>query len=97
MQDTGFLFISDEHFSYKLTTFFLLLLCQAAARSLIAVCHQIGPNLTALQVLPKLKELFGELAFSQEASASSASFGGRVKDCKKKTDEVSIDSRMDLV
>ncbi|XP_017218771.1 protein GFS12 isoform X1 [Daucus carota subsp. sativus] len=70
---------------------------QAAARSLIAVCHQIGPNLTALQVLPKLKDLFSELAFSQEASASSASSGGRVKDCKKKTDEVPIDSRMDLV
>ncbi|XP_074383078.1 protein GFS12 isoform X2 [Apium graveolens] len=72
-------------------------LLQAAARSLIAICHQIGPNLTALQVLPKLKELFSELAFSQEASASSASFGERVKGCKKKKDEVSIDSRMDLV
>ncbi|WOH07454.1 hypothetical protein DCAR_0726884 [Daucus carota subsp. sativus] len=70
---------------------------QAAARSLLAVCHQIGPTLTALQVLPKLKDLFSELAFSQEASASFASSGGRVKDCKKKTDEVPIDSHMDLV
>ncbi|KAL7154403.1 hypothetical protein ABFS83_03G000400 [Erythranthe nasuta] len=39
---------------------------QCAAKSLIRVCLQIGPDLTALHVLPKLNELFDELAFSQK-------------------------------
>lgn len=69
---------------------------QVAATSLIAVCQQIGADLTALHVLPKLKELFNELAFSQE-TLSSGSFGGRLKVGKTKMDEVQIDSRMDLV
>ncbi|KAL8120402.1 hypothetical protein AgCh_017547 [Apium graveolens] len=37
---------------------------EAAWRSSIAVFHQIGPSLKALQVLPELKELFSQLAFS---------------------------------
>lgn len=69
---------------------------QVVATSLIAVCQQIGPDLTALHVLPKLKELFNELAFSQE-TPSSGSFGGNLKVGKTKMDEFQIESRMDLV
>ncbi|KAE9455044.1 hypothetical protein C3L33_13054, partial [Rhododendron williamsianum] len=44
---------------------------EVAATSLIAICERIGPDLTALHVLPKLKELFDELAFSQETRIAS--------------------------
>jgi WD repeat-containing protein 81 len=58
----------------------------------------MGPDLTALHVLPQLKELFDELAFSQEALTGSGSFGQNLKISKSKVDgEVQIGSRMDLV
>ncbi|KAL7197331.1 hypothetical protein ACSBR2_019971 [Camellia fascicularis] len=50
-----------------------------AATSLIAICERIGPDLTALHVLPKLKELFDELAFSQETSITSGSLERSLK------------------
>ncbi|KAF5947180.1 hypothetical protein HYC85_013137 [Camellia sinensis] len=49
------------------------------ATSLIAICDRIGPNLTALHVLPKLKEPFDELAFSQETSITSGSLKRSLK------------------
>ncbi|XP_059632013.1 protein GFS12 isoform X2 [Cornus florida] len=71
---------------------------QVAATSLIAVCQQIGPNLTALHVLPKLKDLFDELAFSQETADISGSLSRSLKVSKPKSDEEDhIESRMDLV
>ncbi|GAY35570.1 hypothetical protein CUMW_017090 [Citrus unshiu] len=71
---------------------------QVAASTLMAICQRIGPDLTALHVLPHLKELFDELAFSQECSDESGSLGGSLKVPKPKVDgESQIESRMDLV
>lgn len=71
---------------------------QAAAATLITVCQQIGPDLTALHVVPQLKELFDELAFSQESSSVPASLGKSYKISKDRSDkEAQIESRMDLV
>ncbi|KDP27993.1 hypothetical protein JCGZ_19073 [Jatropha curcas] len=71
---------------------------QVAATTLMAVCQRIGPELTALHVLPQLKELFDELAFSQEAANGSSSFGRNSRISKSKVDgEARIGSRMDLV
>ncbi|THG19988.1 hypothetical protein TEA_001816 [Camellia sinensis var. sinensis] len=71
---------------------------QVAATSLIAICERIGPDLTALHVLPKLKELFDELAFSQETSITSGSLERSFKVTKRKVDEEDpIESHMDLV
>ncbi|XP_031256379.1 protein GFS12 [Pistacia vera] len=71
---------------------------QVAATSLMTICQRIGPELTALHVLPRLKELFDELAFSQETANSSGSLGRSLKIPKTKVDgESQIESRMDLV
>ncbi|XP_021595628.1 protein GFS12 isoform X2 [Manihot esculenta] len=71
---------------------------QVAAMTLMAVCQRIGPELTALHVLPQLKELFDELAFSQETGNVSGSFGRNLRISKAKVDgEAQIESRMDLV
>ncbi|KAL3829307.1 hypothetical protein ACJIZ3_018109 [Penstemon smallii] len=70
---------------------------QITAKSLIRVCQQIGPDLTALHVLPKLKELFDELAFSQEKNSYSVLFSGSVRGPGVKVgEEDSTGSRMDL-
>lgn len=54
--------------------------------------------MTELHVLPHLKELFDELAFSQENSDESGSLGRSLKVPKPKVDgESKIESRMDLV
>lgn len=76
-----------------------ILLCfQAAAATLITVCQQIGPDLTALHVVPQLKELFDDLVFSQESSGVSDSLGKIYKISKLRPDkEAQIESRMDLV
>ncbi|XP_024023375.1 protein GFS12 isoform X2 [Morus notabilis] len=69
---------------------------QVAATTLMSICQQIGPELTALHILPQLKELFDELAFSQETSSSSS--GRSLKVSKQKNEgEAQIESRMDLV
>lgn len=72
---------------------------QVAATTLMAVCQRIGPDLTALHVLPQLKELFDELAFSREISQGPAPLVRRnSKVSKPKIDgEAQIESRMDLV
>ncbi|XP_030496842.2 protein GFS12 isoform X1 [Cannabis sativa] len=68
---------------------------QVAATTLVSICQQIGPELTALHILPQLKELFDELAFSQETISSLAR---NFKLSKQKIEgEAQIDSRMDLV
>ncbi|XP_030468894.1 protein GFS12 [Syzygium oleosum] len=72
---------------------------QVAASTLLAVCQQIGPDLTAAHVLPQLKELFDELAFSQDtASRVSGSVGRSSKPSRAKIDgQAHIGSRTDLV
>lgn len=76
----------------------MLLYFQAAAATLITVCQQIGPDLTALHVVPHLKELFDELAFSQELSSLPASIGKNYDISNTKSDkETQIESRVDLV
>ncbi|XP_019171266.1 PREDICTED: protein GFS12 isoform X1 [Ipomoea nil] len=52
---------------------------QVTSRSLIAICQQIGPDLTTLHVLPTLKELFDDLAFSQEKTNRSEIQGGKLR------------------
>ncbi|XP_021756984.1 protein GFS12-like isoform X2 [Chenopodium quinoa] len=70
---------------------------QAAAATLITICQQIGPDLTALHIIPQLKELFDELAFSRESSSSPLSLGKSYKISKHSSDkEAEIESRMDL-
>ncbi|VFQ76966.1 unnamed protein product [Cuscuta campestris] len=52
---------------------------EVTSRSLIAVCQQIGPDLTALHVLPTLKVLFDDIAFSEEKINNFESDGGKLK------------------
>lgn len=71
--------------------------CQVAATTLMAVCQRIGPDLTAAHVLPQLRELFDELAFSQEIGVGSAPLARSLKVSKPKIQgEAQIESRMDL-
>lgn len=54
--------------------------------------------MTALHILPKLKELFDELAFSQEVSKGSTTVGRNLKTTKLKIGgDLQIESRMDLM
>ncbi|XP_050372767.1 protein GFS12 isoform X2 [Argentina anserina] len=68
---------------------------QVAATTLMAICQRIGPDLTSLHVLPQLKELFDNLAFSPETANASTSPGRKSKILKLKDGAV-IESRMDL-
>nr|XP_016503877.1 PREDICTED: protein GFS12-like isoform X2 [Nicotiana tabacum] len=70
---------------------------EGAARNLLALCQQIGSDLTALHVLPKLRKLFDELAFSQEKAGHSSIQGGIRGPSTKGEDENKITSRLDLV
>ncbi|KAL9139902.1 hypothetical protein ABFS82_14G001000 [Erythranthe guttata] len=71
---------------------------QCAAKSLIRVCLQIGPDLSALHVLPKLNELFDELAFSQKKNTCSVNLVGNMGVSRMKVgEEDCIGSRMELV
>ncbi|KAK6913623.1 BEACH domain [Dillenia turbinata] len=71
---------------------------QVAATSLISVCQRIGADSTALHVLPQLKELFDELAFSQETVNGSGPLGRRLRVAKQRVnEEPQIETRMDLV
>ncbi|XP_049397674.1 protein GFS12 isoform X2 [Solanum stenotomum] len=71
---------------------------EGAARNLLALCQQIGSDLTALRVLPKLRQLFDELAFSQEKAGHSSIKGGSLRGPNTKgEDENKITSRLDLV
>lgn len=76
----------------------MIAISQVAANKLITACEQIGPDLTELYVLPRLKDLFDELAFSQDNTSTSALLGGILKGNGIKADEeYSIKSRVDLV
>ncbi|XXG84663.1 hypothetical protein AAC387_Pa10g2131 [Persea americana] len=71
---------------------------QVAATTLISICQRIGPDCTVLHVMPQLKELFDELAFSQDITTDNGSFGRNLKVSKSKMDELApFESRMDLV
>ncbi|KAL5564623.1 hypothetical protein UlMin_027787 [Ulmus minor] len=71
---------------------------QVAASTLMSLCQRIGPELTALHILPQLNELFDDLAFSQETAHGSSSFGRSLNASKPKNDgEGHIRNRMDLV
>ncbi|KAK9080055.1 hypothetical protein SSX86_001730 [Deinandra increscens subsp. villosa] len=65
---------------------------QVGATSLVAVSQQIGPELTTLYVMPKLKELFEKLAFSEESRS-----GPSWKVLKNKVENEQMENRMDLV
>ncbi|CAN4104654.1 unnamed protein product [Withania somnifera] len=70
---------------------------EGAARSLLALCPQIGSDLTALHVLPKLRQLFDEFSFSQEKAGHSSIRGGSIRGPNTKgEDENKITSRLDL-
>ncbi|KAJ1423857.1 WD40/YVTN repeat-like-containing domain superfamily [Sesbania bispinosa] len=71
---------------------------QVAATNLFGICQRIGADLTALHILPKLRELFDELAFSQDISKGSTTVGRNLKVTKLKVGgDLQIESRMDLV
>lgn len=71
---------------------------QIAASTLFGICQRIGADLTALHIVPKLKELFDELAFSQEVSKGSTTLGKNLKASKIKFGgDLHIESRVDLV
>ncbi|KAH7517721.1 hypothetical protein FEM48_Zijuj09G0094300 [Ziziphus jujuba var. spinosa] len=71
---------------------------QAAATTLLAICQRIGPELTALHVLPQLKELFDELAFSQETTYGSSPSSNSSRVSKPKNDgKAVIERRIELV
>lgn len=71
---------------------------EGAARNLLTLCQQIGSDLTASHVLPKLKQLFDELAFSQEKAGLSSIKEGSLRGPNSKgEDENKITSRLDLV
>ncbi|GFP81243.1 pentatricopeptide repeat-containing protein at3g06430 chloroplastic [Phtheirospermum japonicum] len=74
-----------------------ILVLQNAAKSLVRVCQQIGPDSTALHVLPKLKELFYELAFSQKENNYSVDLVGNLVGLRTNVREDDCaGSRMDL-
>lgn len=73
-------------------------LLEVAANTLFGICQRIGADLTALHILPKLKELFDELAFSQEIAKGSTAVGRNSKVTKLKIGgDFQIENRMDLV
>ncbi|RZC89224.1 hypothetical protein C5167_030919 [Papaver somniferum] len=73
-------------------------LVRIAATTLIDICQRIGTELTTSHILPQLKELFDELAFSQGTVVGSSSQFRTLKVSKSKLDEnVQMQSRMDLV
>ncbi|KAK4800385.1 hypothetical protein SAY86_020872 [Trapa natans] len=87
------------HVIILMQTTFEVSVLQAAASLLLALCQRIGPDLTALHILPQLRGLFDELAFSQEtACGSGGSLGRNLKISKHKMNESpNIENRMDLV
>lgn len=81
-----------------LSQYYMPSVCQVAATTLFGICQRIGADLTALRILPKLIELFDELAFSQEISKGSTNVGRNLKVANLKIGgDMQIESRMDLV
>ncbi|XP_047323104.1 protein GFS12 [Impatiens glandulifera] len=85
------------HLMALMQTNFGIQVLQVAATSLVAICERVGPDLTALHVLPRLKGLFDELAFSQEITSASDSSGRSIRGSMQKVDVEKITSRIDLV
>ncbi|CAH2072430.1 unnamed protein product [Thlaspi arvense] len=71
---------------------------QFAATSLMSICQRIGQELTALHVLPQLKELFDEFAFSEKSTDASDSLSWKIRTAEQNFHpESPIKSRMILV
>ncbi|KAG9153049.1 hypothetical protein Leryth_012307 [Lithospermum erythrorhizon] len=71
---------------------------QVAATNLAAICERIGPDLTALHIVPKLKKFFNEFAFSQEENSVSGTHDRSVRSSRLTVDEENyIKIRRDLV
>lgn len=71
---------------------------QFAATSLMSICQRIGQELTALHVLPQLKELFDEFAFSEKSTDASESLNWKIRTMDQNFhSESPIKSHMDLV
>uniref|UniRef100_A0A7N0UW20 BEACH domain-containing protein n=1 Tax=Kalanchoe fedtschenkoi TaxID=63787 RepID=A0A7N0UW20_KALFE len=75
-----------------------IVVLQVAGTSLINLCYRIGSDLTALHVMPKLKELFDQLAFPQGVAGATTSNGRNVNVSKPLGDsEAQFESRIDLI
>ncbi|KAG2588470.1 hypothetical protein PVAP13_5NG345700 [Panicum virgatum] len=70
---------------------------QVAATALADLCRRIGPDNTSIYVLPQLKELFAELAFSHESSSLSLLTKGLKTSEGNKSESITMESRIDLV
>lgn len=68
-----------------------------AAIALVDLCRRIGPENTSIYVLPQLKELFAELAFSQESSGLNLLTKGLRISEGNKSEAITMESRIDLV
>lgn len=82
-------------------------LLQHTVKALLAICQHIGPDHTAVHVLPQLKPLLDELAFSQEVNSllgdtsnhdnSSRTPGLHISGNSEMDEETHADSRIDVV
>lgn len=82
-------------------------LVQHTVKALLAICQHIGPDHTAVHVLPQLKPLLDELAFSQEVNSllgdtsnhdnSSRTPGLHISGNSEVDEETHADSRIDVV
>ncbi|KAJ1283617.1 hypothetical protein BS78_03G141800 [Paspalum vaginatum] len=70
---------------------------QVAATALVDLCQRIGPENTSIYVLPQLKELFAELAFSHDSSGLSHTAKGLKSSEGNKSEPTRMESRIDLV
>ncbi|KAL6850326.1 hypothetical protein ACP4OV_020953 [Aristida adscensionis] len=70
---------------------------QVAASALGHLCQQIGPETTSIYVLPQLKELFAELAFSHDSSSLTCPSKGLNISEGNQNDPIKLESRSDLV
>nr|XP_029118841.1 protein GFS12 isoform X3 [Elaeis guineensis] len=86
------------HVKALMQTHMDLSVIQVAATTLIAVCQRIGPEYTSVCVMPQLKELFDELAFSQAATYGTGPDGRDSKVSQLKIGEkFQIETRRDLI
>lgn len=68
-----------------------------AATALIDLCQRIGPENTFIYVLPQLKELFAELAFSHDSSGLNHPTKGFKSSDGNKSEPIKVESRIDLL
>jgi WD repeat-containing protein 81 len=67
-----------------------------AATAFLDLCLRIGPDNTVIYVLPHLRELFAELAFSHDSSVSLPTKGFKISEGNK-SKPIKMESRIDLV